>query len=145
MTVSAPEIGPPRPNPLISHQFYSKFLFSVPCDVLHNCHPYANCEWVEAELRNRCVCSPGYEGNGIECSPHEVSCLDVSLHDLVALSFRPNGLSLSSYSLSLSDTFRDSHLLTYPTYLLRLFLKKSINLHKKNTQILIQHETGVHL
>lgn len=50
----------------------------MPCDVENNCHHNANCEWVESELHNKCVCNPGYEGNGYECVEKEISCLFVS-------------------------------------------------------------------
>lgn len=51
----------------------------VPCDVENNCNQNAQCEWVESELRNKCVCRPGFEGDGFECVEREVSCLFVSL------------------------------------------------------------------
>lgn len=54
-------------------------IFSVPCDAEDNCHAYAKCVWMENELRSRCVCDPGYEGDGYKCVEHEVSCLIVSL------------------------------------------------------------------
>lgn len=50
----------------------------MPCDVNFNCHQNAKCEWFEAELRNKCVCDAGYEGNGHQCVEREVSCLYVS-------------------------------------------------------------------
>lgn len=50
----------------------------MPCDVENNCSPYAQCEWVESELKNKCVCNPQYEGNGIVCTEVEVSCIYVS-------------------------------------------------------------------
>lgn len=58
----------------------------VPCDIQNNCSPNGNCEWVESELRNRCVCNPGFFGTGIDCYEQEVSCLDVS----VAMRFESN-------------------------------------------------------
>lgn len=53
-------------------------LFLVPCDIENNCGSHASCEWVESELRNKCICDSGYEGNGYECVEQEVSCLFVS-------------------------------------------------------------------
>lgn len=50
----------------------------LPCDIENNCSPYAQCEWVESELRNKCVCNPQYEGNGYVCTEVEVSCIYVS-------------------------------------------------------------------
>ncbi|KAG4067397.1 hypothetical protein HA402_011951, partial [Bradysia odoriphaga] len=47
----------------------------LPCDIENNCSPYAQCEWVESELRNKCVCNPQYEGNGYVCTEVEVSCI----------------------------------------------------------------------
>lgn len=52
----------------------------LPCDVENNCSPYAQCEWVESELRNKCVCNPQYEGNGYVCTEVEVSCIYVSFY-----------------------------------------------------------------
>lgn len=52
--------------------------FTVPCDVENTCHQNANCIWIESELRNKCVCNPGYDGNGYKCEEHEVSCIVVS-------------------------------------------------------------------
>lgn len=49
----------------------------LPCDVENNCSPNAQCEWVESELRNKCVCNPQYEGNGYTCTEMEVSCIYV--------------------------------------------------------------------
>lgn len=49
----------------------------VPCDVENTCHQNAKCEWVESESLNKCVCNPGFEGNGYDCVEHEVSCLFV--------------------------------------------------------------------
>lgn len=46
----------------------------------NTCHQNAKCDWVESEMRNKCVCNPGYEGDGYECVEHEVSCLIVSVH-----------------------------------------------------------------
>lgn len=57
-----------------------KCYFAVPCDVENTCHQNAKCEWVESELRNKCVCNPGYDGNGYECIEREVSCLFVSIN-----------------------------------------------------------------
>lgn len=105
------------------------FLFPVPCDVLHNCHPNANCEWVEAELRNRCVCNPGYEGNGIECIVHEVSCLDVSFTWFSSsLSYRKMYFVCLDVRC-LFDTFRH-HLPTPTPSHIHLLREKNINLNK---------------
>lgn len=49
----------------------------MPCDVENTCHRNANCEWVESELRYKCVCNPGFEGDGYECIEREISCLFV--------------------------------------------------------------------
>lgn len=51
------------------------FVIIVPCDVENDCHINANCEWVESETRNKCVCIPGYEGNGYDCVERDISCL----------------------------------------------------------------------
>lgn len=50
---------------------------TLPCDVENNCSVYAQCEWVESELRNKCVCNPQYEGDGYVCTEVEVSCIYV--------------------------------------------------------------------
>lgn len=57
----------------------------LPCDVENNCSPYAQCEWVESELRNKCVCNPQYEGNGYVCTEVEVSCIYVSICSVTIL------------------------------------------------------------
>lgn len=49
----------------------------MPCDVENNCHQNAHCEWVESELRNKCVCKPGFDGDGYACVEREISCLFV--------------------------------------------------------------------
>lgn len=61
-------------------------VISVPCDIENNCNPYAQCEWVESELRNRCVCNPQYEGNGYECTEVEVSCIYVGVIRVISSS-----------------------------------------------------------
>lgn len=40
---------------------------TVPCDVENNCHENASCDWIEADLQNKCICKEGYTGDGYEC------------------------------------------------------------------------------
>lgn len=47
------------------------------CDVLNNCNPFANCEWIDNHRQYECVCNPGYDGNGYNCVEKEVSCINV--------------------------------------------------------------------
>lgn len=67
---------------LFQTKMFFSFFFSivpVPCDTENNCHENASCEWDEAELRNKCVCKPGFDGNGYQCIEREISCLFVSI------------------------------------------------------------------
>lgn len=52
----------------------------VPCDVENNCHPNATCDWSPHQMRNKCVCNRGFEGNGYECIEvsSDTTCLIVS-------------------------------------------------------------------
>lgn len=52
----------------------------IPCDVENNCDPNANCEWIEIELTNKCVCNPRYEGDGYSCTEIELSCIYVNIY-----------------------------------------------------------------
>ncbi|XP_031633983.1 nidogen [Contarinia nasturtii] len=56
----------------------------LPCDAESNCHENAECNWIESELRNKCVCKPGYEGDGYECVEREISCLFENICDVNA-------------------------------------------------------------
>ncbi|XP_011879579.1 PREDICTED: nidogen-2 isoform X3 [Vollenhovia emeryi] len=54
------------------------------CNVVNRCHPYAQCIYVTSTGDYECRCNPGYEGDGMECTKTEVSCLDVDICDLNA-------------------------------------------------------------
>ncbi|XP_076174255.1 nidogen isoform X2 [Ptiloglossa arizonensis] len=51
------------------------------CNVMNRCHPYAQCIYVTNTADYECICNSGYEGDGIECTRTEVSCLDVDICD----------------------------------------------------------------
>lgn len=56
----------------------------VSCDVVNTCSPFANCEFNNNQYKYECVCSSGYDGNGIDCIEIEVSCKDEDICDLNA-------------------------------------------------------------
>ncbi|KAL7032364.1 hypothetical protein ACKWTF_007298 [Chironomus riparius] len=56
----------------------------VSCDVVNNCHPYANCEFDQNMQRYQCVCAPGYDGNGIDCTEVEANCAQEDICDIHA-------------------------------------------------------------
>ncbi|XP_017755220.1 PREDICTED: nidogen-2 isoform X3 [Eufriesea mexicana] len=51
------------------------------CNVVNWCHPYAQCIYVPSTAHYECRCNPGYEGDGMDCTKTEVSCLDVDICD----------------------------------------------------------------
>ncbi|KAG7213656.1 hypothetical protein KM043_002901 [Ampulex compressa] len=51
------------------------------CNVVNRCHPYAQCVYVTSTADYECRCNPGYEGDGMECTKTEVSCLQVDICD----------------------------------------------------------------
>jgi nidogen (entactin) len=58
--------------------------FLVSCDVINNCHPFANCEFDQNVYRYQCVCAPGYDGNGIDCIEIEANCAHEDICDVHA-------------------------------------------------------------
>ncbi|KAJ8676735.1 hypothetical protein QAD02_012522, partial [Eretmocerus hayati] len=52
-----------------------------PCNVLNRCHPYAQCIHDLSTDKYACHCIRGYEGDGVQCSKTEISCLDVDICD----------------------------------------------------------------
>lgn len=75
----------------------------VSCDVVNNCHPYANCEYDQNVQRYHCVCVPGslfllflltflkhvillkgYDGNGLDCIEVEANCAQEDICDIHA-------------------------------------------------------------
>lgn len=59
-------------------------IFSASCDVINNCHPFANCEFDQNLYRYQCVCGPGYDGNGIDCIEIEANCAHEDICDVHA-------------------------------------------------------------
>ncbi|XP_078048205.1 nidogen isoform X4 [Augochlora pura] len=53
----------------------------LPCNVVNRCHPYAQCVYVTSNGDYECRCNPGFNGNGIECTKTEVSCMEVDICD----------------------------------------------------------------
>ncbi|XP_050461827.1 nidogen isoform X2 [Cataglyphis hispanica] len=51
------------------------------CNVVNRCHPYAQCIYVTTTRDYECRCNPGYEGDGMECTKTEISCLEVDICD----------------------------------------------------------------
>ncbi|XP_076672085.1 nidogen isoform X2 [Andrena cerasifolii] len=51
------------------------------CNVVNRCHPYAQCIYVPSTSDYECRCNAGYEGDGMECTKTEVSCLEVDICD----------------------------------------------------------------
>ncbi|XP_012271445.1 nidogen-2 isoform X2 [Orussus abietinus] len=51
------------------------------CNVVNRCHPYAQCVYVISTGDYECRCNQGYEGDGMECTRMEVSCLDIDICD----------------------------------------------------------------
>ncbi|XP_031781812.1 nidogen isoform X2 [Nasonia vitripennis] len=58
-----------------------EIMHEPPCNVLNRCHPYAQCVHDQNSEQYMCQCNPGYEGDGMECSKSEISCLDVDICD----------------------------------------------------------------
>lgn len=54
------------------------------CDVVNNCHRYANCEFDQASYRYECVCGPGFDGDGVNCIETEASCAQEDICDIHA-------------------------------------------------------------
>jgi hypothetical protein len=54
------------------------------CDVVNNCHRFANCEFDQSTYRYECVCGPGYDGSGIDCIETEASCAQEDICDIHA-------------------------------------------------------------
>ncbi|XP_046664076.1 nidogen isoform X2 [Homalodisca vitripennis] len=46
---------------------------TVSCNTINNCHPQAQCVFVEAQEAYECQCNAGFEGDGLQCSQIE-SC-----------------------------------------------------------------------
>ncbi|XP_076380705.1 nidogen isoform X3 [Megalopta genalis] len=53
----------------------------LPCNVVNRCHPYAQCVYVTSTGDYECRCNPGFNGNGVECTKTEVSCMEVDICD----------------------------------------------------------------
>lgn len=56
----------------------------VSCDVVNNCHPFANCEFDANSERYQCVCGSGFDGNGIDCIEVEANCAHEDICDVHA-------------------------------------------------------------
>ncbi|KAG8240898.1 cell-matrix adhesion [Homalodisca vitripennis] len=57
------------------HSHFTKGFSGNPlsCNTINNCHPQAQCVFVEAQEAYECQCNAGFEGDGLQCSQIE-SC-----------------------------------------------------------------------
>ncbi|XP_076380704.1 nidogen isoform X1 [Megalopta genalis] len=73
------EICMPRPG--YNHETMGPSGVHFPCNVVNRCHPYAQCVYVTSTGDYECRCNPGFNGNGVECTKTEVSCMEVDICD----------------------------------------------------------------
>ena len=67
-------------NMCLNNNYISYLSVEVP----PTCSAFANCEFNNNHYKYECVCSSGYDGNGIDCIEIEVSCKDEDICDLNA-------------------------------------------------------------
>ncbi|XP_050523369.1 nidogen isoform X2 [Daktulosphaira vitifoliae] len=57
---------------------------STSCIELKNCHANAQCIYITSQKQHSCQCYSGYEGDGYDCSPIELSCQKANICDMHA-------------------------------------------------------------